>query len=104
MIQVTTPSDTFTLPIETSTCTKIKVSYTQGRYKITKLYQNGALPAGMTLDGRKVIIRLTQEETKPFNPDYMANAQIRVKTTSGDVFASRIFKFYVGESLDKEVL
>lgn len=100
----TTPSDTFTLPIETNTCTKIQVTYTQGKYKIVKLYQNGTLPSGMTLDGKKIIIRLTQDETKGFNSDGMINVQVRVKTQTDDVFASQKWKVYVDTSLDEEIL
>lgn len=100
----TTPSDTFTLPIETNTCTKIQVTYKQGKYKIVKLYQNGTLPPGMTLDGKKIIVRLTQDETKKFNSDGMISVQVRVKTESNDVFASQKWKVYVDTSLNEEVL
>lgn len=100
----TTQSDTFTLPIETNTCSKIQVTYTQDKNKIVKLYKNGTLPSGMTLDGKRVIIRLTQDETIKFNSDSMVKVQIRVKTNTGDVFASQKWKVYVDTSLNEDIL
>ena len=44
MYRVTTPTHTFTLPIETATCTEILVTYRQGKVIINKHYENGTLP------------------------------------------------------------
>lgn len=104
MIPVTTWIDTFKLPIDTSSCSIIQITYAQGNYKIVKEYKNGQVPAGMTLNGKFVVSKLNQTETKGFNDKTMAKAQIRVLTNSGDVFASMIFSFYVGETLNEEIL
>lgn len=50
MYRATTPTHTFTLPIETSTCSEILVSYKQGSVTINKHYQDSTLPEGMSLD------------------------------------------------------
>ena len=102
--RVTTPTDTFTLPIETNTCSVIQVTYTQANVKIVKEYKNGTVPAGMTLDGKNVIVRLTQAETKSFIANEFTNVQVRVLNNNGDAFASKVFKTFIGEVLNEEIL
>lgn len=104
MYRVTTPTHTFTLPIQTGTCEVILVTYEQDGIKVTKKYANGTLPSGMTLDGKNVVIRLTQEETKLFKSDDFAFAQVRVLTNAGDSFASRQFPLFVEEVQSEEIL
>lgn len=104
MYRVTTPTDTFVLPIETATCNVILVTYKQGKVKIKKKYANGELPEGMTLDGKNVVIRLTQEETKTFDAEEFAFAQIRVLTNAGDSFSSRQFPLFIEEVQSEEIL
>ena len=104
MYRVTTPTHTFTLPIETSTCKEIQVTYRQRNRELVKHYQDGVLPSGMTLDGKNVIIRLTKEETKLFDADDFVYAQLRVLTNAGDSFASREFPLFVEEVQSEEIL
>ena len=104
MYRVTTPTHTFTLPLDTSTLKEIQVSYKQGNLKLIKHYQDGTLPSGMTLDGKKVIIRLNQEETKQFDADYPVVSQVRVLTNDDDAFASQYFQVDVENVLNEEVL
>lgn len=104
MIRVTTPTHTFTLPMETSDCSEIQVTYKQGKVSVVKHYQDGVLPSGMSLDGDDVMVRLTQEETKQFKATLPAEAQVRVLTLGGDAYASQIFKVTVGEVLNEGVL
>ena len=104
MYRATTPPHTFTLPIETNTCDKIQVTYKQGDFKIVKTYENGTLPSGMSLNGKVVSIKLTQEETKQFKADAEVKAQVRAKTIGGDVFASQKFNVSVADVLSDEVL
>ena len=104
MYRVTTPTHTFTLPIDTSTCSEILVSYRQGNKKIDKHYENGQTPPGMTLDDENVIIHLTQEETKQFKANDFAKAQVRVLTNAGDAFASQLFSVMIGDVLNEEIL
>lgn len=100
----TTPVHTFNLPIDTSLLAKIKVTYRQGGYKrLEKLYENGVLPDGMTLDENTVIILLTQEETRLFSAGE-AEVQIKVKSLDSKVNASQKFKFKVSDVLDNEIL
>lgn len=104
MYRVTTPTHTFKLPMETSTLSVIQVVYKQHNKKLKKQYQNNTLPAGMTLDGKNVVIRLTQAETKQFVADDYVKTQIRVLTNTDDAYASKKFSIYVNDVLDEEIL
>ena len=103
MYRVTTPTHTYTLPIETSTCKEILVSYKQGRVLIEKHYQDGILPSGMALDGKNVIVNLTQAETKAFVKGAI-DAQIRVLTTADKAFASQHFTISNKDVINEEIL
>ena len=112
MYRVTTPTHTFTLPIETSTCKEIQITYQQyedpvlgiEEVELIKHYQNDVLPSGMTLDGKKVYIRLTQQETKSFAPDNPVATQVRVLTTEDNAYASQMFYVNVNDVLNEEIL
>ena len=99
----TTPTHTFILPIQTSTCKEILLTYTQGSKKLSKHYQDGNLPDGMTLYRNEVIQQLSQEETKEFSEGFV-KAQIRVLTIEDKSFASQIFNIYVNKTLNDVVL
>lgn len=101
--KVTTPTHTFVLPIETSECSVIQVTYTQGKKQLLKQYEDGVLPSGMTLDGKNVIINLTQEETKGFQIGSI-EAQVRVLTTGGKAYASKAFKVGVSKVNNEDIL
>ena len=103
MYRVTTPTHTYTLPIETSTCKEILVSYKQNNVLIEKHYQDNTLPSGMTLDGKKVIINLTQAETKAFSSGSIS-AQVRVLTIADKAFASQTFTISNKNVINEEIL
>lgn len=103
MYRVTTPTHTFKMPLDTSNYDVIKVKYEQGSTTLVKTYENETLPSGMTFDGHKVLIELTQTETKAFR-EGVASVQVRALTTTGKVFASKIFTVAVQKVLDEEVL
>lgn len=103
MYRATTPTHTFKLPIETNTCSEILVSYKQKDFALDKHYQDSTLPDGMTLDGKNVIIVLTQEEANQFK-EGRASVQIRVLTNAGAVMASQVFKLFVADVINEEIL
>ena len=114
MYRITTPTHTYTLPMTTSSLKEIVVTYKQtlipkidlpsASVTITKHYQDGTLPSGMTLDDKKVIIRLTQEETKQFDAKFPIVSQVRVLTNDDDSYASQYFQVDVENVLNEEVL
>ena len=103
MYRVTTQTHTFVLPIQTSTCAEILLTYSQGEKKLDKHYENGVLPDGMTLYRNEVIQELSQEETKMFCEGFV-QAQIRVLTLEGKSHASQVFNIYMNKTLNDVVL
>lgn len=104
MYRATTPTHTFTLPINTSDCLEIQVTYKQGGVVLVKHYQDNVLPSGMALDGKDVIISLTQEETLMFSENSKAKVQVRVLTQTNDVMASQKFPVKIQGVLNGEIL
>lgn len=103
MYRVTTPTHTFKLPIDTSDCSVIVLTYKQGETVLEKKYENGSAPSGMTLDENQVIQLLTQEETKRFKKGFV-DIQIRVLTNGGKSYASQHFSASVLNVLNEEIL
>ena len=104
MYQATTPNHTYKLPIATSSCKTIQVSYKQGDKQLIWQSDGADLPDGMTFDGNKVIIRLTQEQTLGFNTKAPVTSQVRALTDDDDAFISRKFRISVKEAQNKEIL
>ena len=104
MYRVTTPTHTFALPMQTSELAEIQIQYKQGSVSILKHYENGTLPSGMTLDGNKVYVRLTQEETKQFAPKPQASVQVRVLTNDNTALASQKFNIIIHNVLNEDIL
>lgn len=108
MYRVTTPTHVYTLPENASTYAEILVVYKQvagsKKTRIEKHYENNILPSGMSFDGKDVIIKLTQQETQKFVADEPLQAQLRVLTQSGDVYASQSFIMTVEQVLSEEIL
>lgn len=103
MYRVTTPTHTFTLPLDTSECNAIQITYKQGANILTKEYNDGVLPPGMTLDDKDVIINLTQAETKAFSVGTV-DVQVRALTNGGKAYASQHFNVSVNRVNNEEIL
>lgn len=103
MYRVTTPTHTFIMPIDTSECSVIQITYKQGCIELIKEYSNGILPSGMTLDEDSVIIKLTQEETRQFLKGTV-DVQLRALVGSRDAYASDHFKIGVQEVNNQDIL
>jgi hypothetical protein len=95
----TTPTNTYTLPFPTELVEKVRIIFSQrDGLKIKKTEKD------VEMEGNTVKIRLTQEETFLLKPTMPVKHQIRVRTTGGDVFKSKVYTFTVDECLDSEVL
>lgn len=103
MYRATTPTHTFTLEVNTSACDEILVTYKQGAVTLDKHYEDNTLPDGMTLDGKKVIIKLTQEESLMFAEGKFAEVQLRARM-GADVLATKKFKVIINGVLNEEIL
>lgn len=110
MFRATTPTHTFTLPIQTDNCKDILVTYSQDDKVVLEKYMDDkVLPDGMTLDDKKVIIVLTQEETNLFTETgksrkKIAKVQIRVLLESGWAGASAKYDINVEGVINDFVL
>ena len=98
MYRGTTPTHTFALPFDTSLLDALLITYTQRGVKIIEKTLDD-----VTLNGKKIILKLTQEETNLFVKGDKAKIQLRVKV--GDsVQASKIIDLDVQKVLNNEVM
>ena len=99
MIRGTTPTHVFTLPFDTSEVKAVLITYAQ---KQEVLFEKST--EDCVMNGNKVTVDLTQEETFEFNCTHSGQVQIRVLTDSGKVYASVVKKIDIETCLSKEVL
>lgn len=104
MFRATTPTHVFTLPEDTASYTEIQVTYSQENTVLVKHYQDETLPSGMTLEGSKVYIRLTQEETLGFKPGNGVRVQVRVMDANNNVMASQKYPVTISTCLSEDIL
>ena len=96
----TTPTHTFTLPLDVSMLACVKVIYAQGGQVILEKENDGCV-----LDGNTVTVKLTQEETFLFDcHKKTVQIQVRVLTLGGEALASDVLRVDVEKCLDDEVL
>lgn len=99
MMKGTTPTHVFTLPVNVDVIKTIRIIYAQGGVeRVTKSTED------CTMEGNRVTVKLTQEDTFAFMEDECVEVQVRVLTTSGDALASRIIRVHCRECLSDEVL
>ena len=60
MYRATTPTHTFTLPVNPADCDEIQVTYKQGDTTLEFHLENNILPPGMAVERNNVEITLTQ--------------------------------------------
>lgn len=99
MTRGTTPIHRFRLPFDTGGVTRAKVLYAQdGQVVLEKDMEQ------LQLQGREILVRLSQEDTMVFDSACKAEIQLRLLTTEGTALASRILTCGVGRLLKDEVL
>lgn len=97
-MQGTTPSQYFELPFPTSLLEKVSVTYRQKK-KVILIKRT----EDCVLQDNYVIVPLTQEDTLMFNPNYIVEVQVKVKTLNGEVMGCDEYRLAVEEIFDKEV-
>lgn len=95
----TTPKLTFTLPLDTSLVSRVRVVFALNN-KPVLVKDEGAC----SFSGSNVVIEFTQEETFLFECDTNYQVQMRVKLSDGSVLASDIMNLPVERCLDEEVI
>ena len=99
MIQGTTPTHIFTIPMDTSEISKLRITYTQYGHPVIERDETHAV-----MDGKEIRVTLTQEETLKLDTKTEVRLQIKILTASGALLASRVTALPVGEILNKEIL
>lgn len=99
MIIGTTPTHTFTIPIDVSQIADLRISYAQdNNVLLTKSIKD------CVLKGKTISVTLTQEDTLKFNSSTQIKTQLKILTTENVVLVSKISVLLVDECLNKEVL
>ena len=98
MKRLTTPTHVFEIPYQAEELAEIKITYVQNGTLVLEKYKKDC-----DLEGNKIRCRLTQEETQKFKQDDV-KIRIRIKTTGGDVLASKKYTVFCEDLLDEEVL
>lgn len=99
MRQGTTPTHTFTLPISVELIKTVEITYAQG-CKVVLRKGN----ADVQMEGCKVAVHLTQEDTFALNPEMPLEIHLRPLLTNGKVPDTMIIYRSVSKSLSQEVL
>lgn len=99
MIQGTTPTHIFSLPVDASAVKELRIIYAQKEKPVlVKTTQD------CTLEDKAATVRLTQQETFAFDRAYDVEIQLRLLTWGDDALASEIIRTTVGGCLGNEVM
>lgn len=99
MIRGTTPTHIFRLPFSVLAIQDVRVIYAQRDEQILVKET-----ADCTLEGNRISVTLTQEDTFKFDHSKCVQIQVRVSTAGGQALASQIKLIDVDKCLDDEVI
>lgn len=99
MRQGTTPTHTFSLPISVDMIKTVEITYAQGDKVVLTKHTDD-----VEMEGKKVILHLTQEDTFALEAAKLVNVQLRPLLVDGSVPDTPIFTMHIGRSLSREVL
>ena len=97
MIPGSTPTHTFTLPIDSKDIENLRITYKQGG----KIVCQKEMP-DCTMSGTQAVVKLTQRDTLGFKSSTIVQFQLKVLTVGGDVLISDVFEEPVEVVLDRE--
>lgn len=99
MIRGTTPTHIFNLSIETDTIKAVRITYEQFSKVVLEKTESD-----VTMEGKAIKLKLTQEETLRFRNGYAVSFQMKILTNDGVVMACPVKTISVEEILNEEVL
>lgn len=99
MYRASTPTHTFTLPFETDQIKSLSLAYSQNNKLVLKKRKDDC-----DLNGKDIVLKLSQEETNRFYKDLPVEIQLRILTLAGDSIPSIIWEVPCEKVLDDEVL
>ena len=109
MVQIrrgTAPTFNMRIPLDLSTITLMRCSFSQEDVLISKDYDQKTPDAGnlkFDLENKLITCELTQEETLLFSEGIVL-LQCKGQLEAGGIFATTLTKFYVDKILDKDYL
>lgn len=95
----TTPTHTWTLPFDASLVAEARAIYKQSGEEILRKETEH-----FTMEGQKLSVTLSQEETFRFDCRIPVKIQLRVRTTAGKVLKTTPISKSPTECLDREVI
>lgn len=99
MIRGTTHLLSFSLPFDVDLLSEARITILQdGLIKIDKKMSE------CSQEGKKLSVKLTQEETLALQEDQLVEIQLKVKTTDGNVMASQIIRKHPERILNEDVI
>lgn len=99
MMRGTTPTHTFTMPVEGAVLKNVRIIYAQNEKRI--LVKEGS---DCKIEGNTVTVKLSQADTFLFDCKKPVEIQLRALTHGGDALNSEIMKESVERCLDNEVI
>lgn len=99
MTRGTTPIHVIKVPVSTVKIKDLIITYKQGKNVILEKRIND-----VEFGDKSVKLKLTQQETLLFSARTVASGQIKIKTVSNDVWASKEFQFAVYDVMNVEVM
>lgn len=95
-----TPLHEFELDlVEVPNIVEVLISYTQNNRVILRKKLKDC-----TLEGNRLSVRLTQEDTLKFTEDHKVRIQIKLKTDEGEILPSEVMVTPTSRCLDLEVI
>lgn len=95
----TTPTHIFTLPFSTEYVSKVKVAYKQDATVVLRKNTQDC-----KLEGDKVSVTLTREESLLFNDRAFVKVQVEVELREGGTLVSAVYVLRLDELLCEEAL
>ena len=95
----TTPTHSFGIPFDVETLNRVRITYSQNK-KILFVKEDDEV----AIDGNKLQVRLSQEETLMCRPENSVEIQLKVLLNDGNVLVSDIINDNVEDCIDEEVL
>ena len=99
IVRGTTPTHTFTLPVDCGAFTEVRVLYSQNDDLVIKKETED-----VTCEGNRISCTLTQKDTLALDDRQDCEIQVRALSEGGTAVASKIMRVPVGKCLDDEVL
>lgn len=98
MFRGTTPTHTWNLPFDSSLLKEVSITYMQNDENVIKKTEDDC-----TMEGNRISITLSQEDTLKLEPKVRTTVQLKVMTINDSVMATKPKSISVSDIQDEEV-